>query len=100
MEDDRTTNKAKDLCGRRTSIGDEAGAKGGKMVARWKETGVYERERVDRRRRGGPRYCRLIRLRYVRLAGRAVGQQLPKWSGKQYPCAELRAAAIERPPLP
>lgn len=28
---------------------------------------------------------------YVRLAGRAVGQQLPKWSGKQYPCAELRA---------
>ena len=31
---------------------------------------------------------------YVRLAGRAVGQQLPKWSGKQYPCAELRAAAV------
>lgn len=28
---------------------------------------------------------------YVRLADRAVGQQLPKWSGKQYPCAELRA---------
>lgn len=25
------------------------------------------------------------------MAGRAVGQQLPKWSGKQYPCAELRA---------
>ena len=28
---------------------------------------------------------------YVRLARRVVGQQLPKWSGKQYPCTELRA---------
>jgi len=26
------------------------------------------------------------------LASRAVGQQLPKWSGKQYPCAELRGS--------
>lgn len=33
---------------------------------------------------------------YVRLAGRAVGQQLPKWSGKQYPCAELRAEQQHR----
>lgn len=49
----------------------------------------HEYDGVDEEREGN-RYCRHIH-RYVRLAGRAVGQQLPKWSGKQYPCTELRA---------
>ncbi|KAF7413474.1 hypothetical protein HZH68_001963 [Vespula germanica] len=67
---------------------------------RWRVYSIRERERERERERGregegGRRTCKFSvagsSTGYVRLAGRAVGQQLPKWSGKQYPCAGVKS---------
>lgn len=60
--------------------------RGRERVDAWRERG---RERVSRGE-GGLGIAGSS-AGYVRLAGRAVGQQLPKWSGKQYPVRRVKS---------